>query len=57
VFHDENNNALLDKNFFGIPTENYGFSQNVRGTLGAPEFEAAAFSVQDTDIELHITLE
>lgn len=23
VLHDENNNGLMDKNFFGIPTEGY----------------------------------
>lgn len=33
VFHDENGNGQLDKNFLGIPKEGYGFSSvnNKRG--------------------------
>jgi uncharacterized protein (DUF2141 family) len=30
VFHDENANGKLDKNFLGIPREGYGASHNVR---------------------------
>ena len=30
VFHDENANGKLDKNFLGIPCEGYGASNNVR---------------------------
>lgn len=26
VYHDENHNKICDKNFFGIPTEAYAFS-------------------------------
>ena len=43
VFHDKNKNGVLDKSFFGIPTEAYGFSNNVRGTLGLPDFDDAKF--------------
>jgi uncharacterized protein (DUF2141 family) len=39
VFHDENNNEELDRNFLGIPTERYGFSNNARGIVGPPSFE------------------
>jgi len=38
VFHDANNNGVLDKNAFGIPTEAYGFSNNARGRFGPPDF-------------------
>lgn len=31
IFHDENNNGVLDKNVFGVPTEGYGFSNNFSG--------------------------
>jgi uncharacterized protein (DUF2141 family) len=41
--HDENGNGVLDKNFFGIPTEGYGFSNNARGTMGPAPFDKAAF--------------
>lgn len=40
AFHDLNGNGELDKRWPGIPTEPYGFSNNVRGSiLGPPEFE------------------
>ncbi len=42
VYHDANNNKTLDKNFFGIPKEGYGFSNNARGWMGPPNFDDAA---------------
>jgi len=41
--HDENGNGRLDKNFFGVPTEGYGFSNDARGSMGPPPFAKAAF--------------
>ncbi len=41
--HDENNNGKLDTNFFGIPTEGYGASNDARGSMGPPKFDAAKF--------------
>jgi uncharacterized protein (DUF2141 family) len=41
--HDENGNGELDKNFFGIPQEGYGFSNDARGKMGPPAFDKAAF--------------
>lgn len=46
VFHDENANGKLDKNFLGIPREGYGASNNVRPKMSAPTFKDAAFSVK-----------
>ena len=45
VYHDKNNNKILDKNYLGIPTESYGFSNNARRTFSAPSFEEASFMV------------
>ncbi|WP_167851953.1 DUF2141 domain-containing protein [Hymenobacter elongatus] len=42
---DTNNNDLVDKNFLGIPTEPYAFSNNVRPTLAAPAFDECKFMV------------
>jgi uncharacterized protein (DUF2141 family) len=40
AFHDLNRNGELDKRWPGIPTEPYGFSNNVRGgILGPPELD------------------
>lgn len=48
VFHDKNENGKLDTGLFGVPTEAYGFSNNVRGTFGMPAFDDAKFSFTST---------
>ena len=45
IFHDENKDAKLNKNFFGIPTEDYGFSNNPKIRFGPPDFKECAFKV------------
>jgi uncharacterized protein (DUF2141 family) len=46
LFHDENNNGVLDtKGFFGIPSEPYGFSNNPSTTFGPPSFEKCIFLI------------
>jgi uncharacterized protein (DUF2141 family) len=45
VYHDKNNNKILDKNYLGIPVEAYGFSNNARRTFSAPSFSEAALSL------------
>ncbi len=55
VFHDENNNGILDKNLVGAPTEAYGFSRNARGMFSAPSFEEAKITLNDNkSIEIWI---
>ena len=44
-FIDANENKKLDKNFIGIPKEQYGFSNNAMGAFSAPTFEQAKFIV------------
>ncbi|TNE55356.1 MAG: DUF2141 domain-containing protein [Bacteroidetes bacterium] len=55
VFHDENDNAILDKNLLGIPLEKYGFSNNARATFSAPSFQEASFNL-NTNRHLHVKL-
>lgn len=45
-FHDENKNKNLDQNWFGIPTEGFGFSNNAAGTFGPPSFEKTIFTIE-----------
>lgn len=55
VFHDANDNTVMDKNMFGVPTEIYGFGNNARGTFSAPSFEEAAIELkQDKKIVVYI---
>lgn len=42
IYHDENNNKSCDRNFFGFPTEPYGFSNNIRPVFSIPSFESCA---------------
>ncbi|MFM8964446.1 MAG: DUF2141 domain-containing protein [Flavobacteriales bacterium] len=46
VYHDVNQNKICDKNFFGVPTEGYAFSNNVRPNLSVPSFEDCSFKFQ-----------
>jgi len=45
LFHDENNNQVLDQNFLGIPREGFGFSNNAMGTFGPPSWYQAKFNL------------
>lgn len=45
IIHDSNRNGKLDSNFFGLPKEGFGFSNNVMGTFGPPSFEKATFRI------------
>jgi uncharacterized protein (DUF2141 family) len=56
AIHDENDDGRLDENALGVPTEGYGFSNNARGLLGAPSFEAAAVTVGTRDLTISIVL-
>jgi uncharacterized protein (DUF2141 family) len=46
VFHDTNGDGKLDRSFIGLPSEPYGFSNNV-GRRGPPNFEAARITVKE----------
>jgi uncharacterized protein (DUF2141 family) len=47
VYQDENGNGELDRNFIGIPKENYGFSRDAASKFGPPGFDEAAIEVGD----------
>jgi len=58
VFQDENSDGQLNKNMVGAPKEPYGFSKNVYGMFGPPDFEDVAFDVEEEQLtSLSITLE
>lgn len=57
-FHDENDNAELDTNFLGIPSEGTGASNDAYGLFGPPRYEDARFRVsaagpRSVSIQLH----
>ncbi|MEM6515813.1 MAG: DUF2141 domain-containing protein [Bacteroidota bacterium] len=55
-YHDENNNNKMDTNFFGMPKEDYGCSNNARGTMGPPKWKDAKFELKNETITQRITL-
>ena len=56
VFHDENSNGKLDTNFLGIPREGVGASNEARGHMGPPKFDAAQFQFSGGRLNLKITI-
>jgi uncharacterized protein (DUF2141 family) len=48
VMHDTNDNKELDSNFFGIPKEGFGFSNDAMGAFGPPDFKKASFKHDGT---------
>ncbi len=50
VFHDENSNNKIDRNFLGIPKEGYGASKNKLPFAGAPTYNDNKFTVEINSI-------
>ena len=48
VLHDANKNNEMDSNFFGIPKEGVGASNNAKGSFGPPSFKDASFKVDQS---------
>jgi uncharacterized protein (DUF2141 family) len=46
IYHDKNSDNVCNLNFWGIPIEAYGFSNNCQPLLSAPSFK-------DCEIDLH----
>jgi len=55
IFVDANYNNEMDRNFFGVPKEQYGFSNNAKGSFGPPSFKDASFTIKG-DLSLRIDL-
>jgi uncharacterized protein (DUF2141 family) len=56
VILDENKSFDMDKNMFGFPLEQYGFSNNAREKLSAPSFQKASFELH-SDRKIQIKIE
>ena len=57
VYHDENSNGKIDKNFLGIPTESYGFSNNASGTFGPADYDDAKFKFNQNKMTMEIIVQ
>ena len=57
VYHDESGNGEFDQGFFGIPLEDYGFSNGATAFLGPPPFSDAAFALRAAGSHITIRLD
>ena len=56
IGHDVNGNKRVDTNFVGLPTEQWGVSNNARPNLRAPRFDEAVFKVASDAKEVVIEI-
>ena len=45
LYHDQNSDGKINRNFIGIPKEPYGFSNNFKPKFSKPSFEDCEFSI------------
>lgn len=57
VIHDLNSDGALNRNFLGIPTEGFGFSNNPTIRTGAPKFGESAVLVAGPNTNIQIQLQ
>ncbi|HOP27226.1 MAG TPA: DUF2141 domain-containing protein [Candidatus Sabulitectum sp.] len=56
LFHDRDGDAVVDRNFLGIPTEEIGFSSGARAVTGPPDYEDAVFQLETETLLMFIEL-
>lgn len=56
IAHDVNRNHKVDKNFLGMPKEQWGMSNNPHATIKAPSFNTAKFSLAG-NLEIHVRMQ
>lgn len=56
IYHDVNDNGKLDKNYLGIPTEPYAFSNNPKVKWRSPTFAETQVEFNSQQKDLHLEL-
>ncbi len=56
LYHDEDANKKLTKNFLGVPTEGYGFSRDAAVTYRLPQLDETVFTALPGDTPVRITM-
>jgi uncharacterized protein (DUF2141 family) len=57
VFHDENQNGELDTDFLGIPSEDYGYSNDASSWFGPPSWDKAKFTFHNREMTIKINID
>ena len=55
-FHDANANGEMDMNFVGWPLEGFAFANDPQVLMKAPEFEEAAISIGEENVEVTMSM-
>ena len=56
LFHAEKGETKMRTGFFGQPEEGYGFSRNAKGSMGPPDFSAAAYAYSGGSTSWPVTI-
>ena len=56
LFHDENDDRKMNRNWMGIPQEGYGASNDAKATLAPPSFEDARFVFRQSGQRLRVQM-
>lgn len=56
LYHDEDANKKLTKNWLGLPVEGYGFSRDAAVSYRLPELDETVFTALPGDTPVHITV-
>ena len=54
VHHDKNLNVKMDKNFWGLPAEGWGLSNNVMPIFCLPDFDDCKFKIDKSKLTINI---
>jgi uncharacterized protein (DUF2141 family) len=57
AYYDEDRDGRLNRNTFGMPTEQYGFSNNAKGVFGPASWKDSSFEVTEKTTEVVIELQ
>ena len=57
IFHDANDDRVLNSRLFGIPIEGYGFSNDAPAKTGPAKFEDAIFVLGGSNMKIEITMQ
>ena len=55
IYHDANKDNECNRNWIGLPSEGYGFSNDFRPSFSAPKFEGAKFTITE-NMSISITM-
>lgn len=56
LYHDEDGNKKLTKNWFGLPIEGYGFSRDATVSYRLPQLDETVFTAMPGDTQVRITM-